>query len=283
MKRTILVGTALVTVLMLGLPFLGGAGPSILVPAYAGEAAMDAPVAAPKTVTFTTGSAPISTALVAKVFAPIVKSLVAAPVVDSEHAAQKPVPKPLPPVTATGAASGTNERRAALESRGLSCPSNLDGTTGGAPAVTSAGGVGGTTSDDLASFAVTFNQVRVDNCLLPVPPANIRYDACMEQRLFWMAEDPSTNPASAWGHMGSQRSDGVPSVGCDGNLAGGTDNTGATVATKWWNSTAHRLSLYKPSYAGGTGDVCIYFAMSHGGVPDEPYAFTRAAARWGEC
>jgi predicted dehydrogenase len=50
----------------------------------------------------------------------------------------------------------------------------------------------------------------------------------MEQRLSWMAEDPSTDPARAWGHFG-------------------------------------------------------YFAMTHGGIPNEPYSFTRpagAAARF---
>ena len=82
--------------------------------------------------------------------------------------------------------------------------------------------------------------------------SHIRFDGCMETRLVWMAEDPSTDPMSAWGHMGSQRSDGVPSRGCDGNLAGGSGNTGATVAQKWWNSLSHRLSLYKPSNTGST-------------------------------
>jgi len=105
----------------------------------------------------------------------------------------------------------------------------------------------------------------------------------MEDRLFWMAEDPSTDPASAWGHVGSVRSDGVPSVGCDGNLAGGSNNTGTTVAQKWWDSSSHRTSLYKPSYTGSTAGVCILFAMTHGGVPNEPYSFTRAAARWVSC
>jgi hypothetical protein len=105
----------------------------------------------------------------------------------------------------------------------------------------------------------------------------------METRLFWMAEDPSTDPSSAWGHIGTVRSDGVPSVGCDGNLAGGLNNTGATVATKWWNSTAHRTSLYKPSNHNSTANVCIHFAMTHGGVPNEPYEFTRAAAIWTSC
>ncbi len=164
-----------------------------------------------------------------------------------------------------------------------SCPAPITGQTAGAPAVTSPLGVGGTTSDDLQSFAVMYNQIRVANCLEPVPFANIRYDSCMEQRLFWMAEDPSTDPMSAWGHMGSQRSDGLPSVGCDGNLAGGSGNTGASVAQKWWDSSGHRTSLFKPTYSGSTANVCILFATTHGGIPNEPYAFLRAAARWTTC
>jgi hypothetical protein len=103
----------------------------------------------------------------------------------------------------------------------------------------------------------------------------------MAARLFWMAEDPSEDPASAWGHMGSVRSDGLPSTGCDGNLAGGSGNTGATVAQKWWDSLPHRASLYRPGSA--IGGVCILFAMTHGGVPNEQYDFTRAAARWVDC
>jgi len=144
-------------------------------------------------------------------------------------------------------------------------------------------GVAGTSSGDLQSFAAQYNAIRVANCLPPVPFGNFRYDSCMEDRLFWMAEDPSTDPMSAWGHIGSVRSDGVPSVGCDGNLAGGSGNTGTTVAQKWWDSGGHRASLYKPTYTGGTGGVCILFAMTHGGVPNEPWAFTRAAARWVNC
>lgn len=163
------------------------------------------------------------------------------------------------------------------------CAGMPGGSTPGAPSRTSAGGVAGTTSADLASFAQRFNEIRVANCLPPVPFSNIRYDSCMEDRLFWMAEDPSTDPMSAWGHMGSLRSDGVPSVGCDGNLAGGSNNSGATVAQKWWDSSGHRASLYKPTYTGSTAGVCILFAMTHGGVPNEPYSFTRAAARWVNC
>jgi uncharacterized protein YkwD len=163
------------------------------------------------------------------------------------------------------------------------CPAMISGTTPGAPSRTSPLGVAGTTSADLQSFAENYNAIRVANCLPPVPFANIRYDSCMEDRLFWMAEDPSTDPSSAWGHIGSQRSDGLPSVGCDGNLAGGTDNTGSIVAQKWWDSTGHRTSLYKPTYTGSTVSVCILFAMTHGGVPNEPTSFTRAAARWVTC
>jgi len=180
----------------------------------------------------------------------------------------------------------TLDRREAavvVTSGGSSCAPGATGYVGSAPGVTSAEGVHGTTTADLVAFAQAFNEKRADNCLKPIPLGNFRYDQCMEQRLFWMAEDPSPNPASAWGHIGTQRSDGVPSVGCDGNLAGGMNNSGVTVAVKWWDSTAHRTALYKPSFTGSTANVCIYFAMTHGGVPDEPTAFTRAAARWTTC
>ena len=172
---------------------------------------------------------------------------------------------------------------ASLTPTAPACPTAITGATPGAPSRTSPLGVAGTTSADLQLFAVTYNSIRVANCLPPVPLSNFRYDSCMEDRLFWMAEDPSTDPMSAWGHIGSQRSDGVPSVGCDGNLAGGLGNDGAIVAQKWWDSTGHRTSLYKPTLVGSTANVCILFAMTHGGVPDEPYSFTRAAARWTDC
>jgi hypothetical protein len=113
--------------------------------------------------------------------------------------------------------------------------------------------------------------------------SNFRYDPCMEQRLFWIAEDPSPDVNSAWGHSGTPRSDGAPAVGCDGNLAGGSGNTGATVAQKWWNSAAHQKSLYRPTYTGSMGGVVICFAMVHGGLPADGYGFARAAARWGGC
>jgi hypothetical protein len=190
-------------------------------------------------------------------------------------------PAPLPPTTP----DPTVDRRPSVASSATSsgCVPAATGTFRSAPAVVSPRGVGGTTTDDLVTFAQAYNAKRAANCLKPVPQGNFRYDACMEQRLFWMAEDPSTDPSSAWGHIGTKRSDGVPSVGCDGNLAGGNNNTGATVAVKWWDSTAHRTALYKPSYKSSTANVCIYFAMTHGGVPNEPYTFTRAAARWASC
>lgn len=156
------------------------------------------------------------------------------------------------------------------------------GGGGTAPSVLSPEGVKGTTTDDIRAFSKAFNAIREANCMTPVAPENFRYDQCMEERLFWIAEDPSEDPTSAWGHIGSVRSDGVPSVGCDGNLAGGYDNTGEVVAEKWWDSMSHRLSLYRPG-TSWTSDICIYFAMTHGGVPNEPENFTRAAAKWDLC
>ncbi len=159
------------------------------------------------------------------------------------------------------------------------------GTAGTAPGRISGGGVQGTTTADLRSFAHAYNIIRASNCLQPIPWSNFRYDPCLEDRLFWMAEDPSPDPLSAWGHMGSVRSDGVPSRGCDGNLAGGGGNTGATVAQKWWDSEAHRTSLYKPSYSGSVAGICIIFAMTHGdgNLPHETDSFVRSAARWVTC
>jgi hypothetical protein len=204
--------------------------------------------------------------------------------VDSEHIAQKPVPKPVViPQTPAAKRGGTAARVAARQAAGQSCPGNVGGSVRGAPGITSAGGVGGTTTGDLQSFAATYNAIRVANCLEPVPMGNFRYDPCMEQRLFWIAEDPSPDVNSAWGHSGTPRSDGAPAVGCDGNLAGGSGNTGGTVAQKWWNSASHQKVLYRPSYAGSTGGVVICFAMVHGGLPADGYGFSRAAARWGGC
>jgi hypothetical protein len=301
MKRFALLTTIFTAVLTLVLPFIGGGGPSlasgsasasssITIPRFASPVT-DVAAAAPKATAFSVYTGEQRIAMTASAQTALVK-------VDSEHLAQKPVPKIVvpPPAAASGPSTSKGrttsrstsggtvvQRQAALVAAGSSCPGNVGGTSGAAPSRTSAGGVAGTTTADIASFAVKFNAIRVAQCLPPIPMANIRYDACMETRLFWIAEDPSTDPNSAWGHIGSVRSDGVPSVGCDGNLAGGSGNTGATVAQKWWDSLSHRASLYRPSYTASTANVCIAFAMVHGGIPNEPYGFTRAAARWIAC
>lgn len=106
--------------------------------------------------------------------------------------------------------------------------------------------------------------------------------------MWWMADDPSTDSTSAWGHTSTAvRSDHVPIVGCDGDLAGGSGYTGAWAASAWWNSADHRASLYQSLFSGNVNTVCIAFAISHGGVnvpaPNEPYSFARVAAYWYSC
>ncbi|BDZ45817.1 hypothetical protein [Naasia aerilata] len=164
------------------------------------------------------------------------------------------------------------------------CSGTVDPVTAEAPGRNFAdGAILGTRTADLRAFAMRYNEIRITHCLTPIPAANFRYDECMEDRLDWMASDPSDDPASAWGHEGSVRSDGVPSIGCDGNLAGGAGNTGATVAQKWWESLPHRAALYRPTESGPVDGVCIAFAMTHGGLPDEPQSFVRASAAWTDC
>ena len=288
LKRTLLVGAVFGTVLALGLPFVGGGGPALGTPAYADETTA-LPVAATSPIVTHGRIGDTAAAVSAVTFRTESAITASAPArnlkVDSEHLAQKPVPKPVPVVVETPAAKrgGTAARQAAKIAAGQSCPGNVGGSPGGAPGATSAGGVAGTTSADLAAFAQAYNSIRVANCLEPVPMANFRYDSCMEARLFWIAEDPSPDVNSAWGHTGTPRSDGLPAVGCDGNLAGGNGNTGATVANKWWNSASHQKSLYRPTFSGSTSGVVICFAMVHGGLPSYGYGFTRAAARWGGC
>lgn len=286
MKRIAFLASLFATVLVVVLPFVGGGGPGLTSQAVADSAA----------------SGPLLASISVKAAAPAVEAPRAALATtvrltddyaaaqaaaeaasrtqDWEHVAQKPVPKPVPVVVAPDGSYSPDDRRAQLAAQGLSCPGDPGGSVGGAPSASSAQGVPGTTSDDLASFAYTYNAIRIENCLDPIPYGNFYYDSCMEARLFWMAESPSPDPLDAWGHMGSVRIDGVPSTGCDGNLAGGSGNTGGTVAGKWWNSLAHRASLYRPG--DDVGGACIAFAMTHGGI-DEPYDFTRAAARWTGC
>jgi hypothetical protein len=311
MKRFALLTTVLAAVITLVLPFVGGGGPSLTgssssafaaastVPIYSGiRLAPVASIAAP-----TTG---INDRLLAKVAAATAAYLSS----DTEHLGQKPVPIPVvvaPPAdspavgarasrggSSSGGSSGpgasTDTRRAAAAAAGTSCPAAGGG--GGSAPGGSEQGIGGTTSGDIQSFSSTLNAIRAANCLPPIASDNFRYDSCMEQRLYWMAEDPSTAPGNTWGHSGVRSltpdangvyySDAVPAKGCDGNLAGGSGNSGATVAQKWWDSPPHRASLYRPSVASTSG-VCIYFAMTHGGVPDESSGFARAAARWSGC
>ena len=289
MKRVFILGALFTLVLVLVTPFVGGGGPGLASAIASGTpsgapllaAGITAPVAGAPVVEET----PVAIATVVRIDETAMieqaKADAAALAVDYEHLAQKPVPKPKPVITDAG--SGGQSLREWYAEQGLGCPGDAGGGPGGAPGAYSALGVGGTTSDDVASFAYTYNSIRVSNCLEPVPYGNFYYDSCMEARLFWMAESPSEDPMDAWGHSGSVRIDGVPDPGCDGNLAGGYGNSGATVASKWWSSGGHRASLYKPDYAGGMGGVCIAFAMTHGGVPNEPYDFTRAAARWVWC
>lgn len=286
--RTILSGAALGAVLVLGLPFVGGGGPASGTSALADESeALPVAATSPMVTTGRIGDTASAIAAVTRDADAASGPVLAAQrslTVDTEHVAQKPVPKPVViPETPAAKRSGTAARVAARQAAGQSCPGNVGGSAGGAPGATSAGGVGGTTSADLQAFAAQYNAIRVANCLEPVPMANFRYDPCMEQRLFWIAEDPSPDVNSAWGHNGTPRSDGAPAVGCDGNLAGGSGNTGATVAQKWWNSASHQKSLYRPTYSGSMGGVVICFAMVHGGLPADGYGFARAAARWGGC
>lgn len=216
-------------------------------------------------------------------------ALVTSLVIVAPSASPEPASAPLAPASSdelrTLAVDGGKAFSAArVVMAAKKCPAAIRGTTATAPGKVFASGVSGTSTADLRAFATRLNEIRVQNCLPPIPFRNIRYDECMERRLVWMAEDPSANPMSAWGHRNqATRSDGVADVGCDGNLAGGSGNTGATVAQKWWTSAGHRASLYKPTSRGSMATTCILFAMTHGGVPNEPSTFTRAAARWVRC
>jgi len=151
-------------------------------------------------------------------------------------------------------------------------------------AADAASGATGTTVDDLDAFRAAYQEQRRQGCLEPLPADNVRYDACLERYLFWIAGDPSPDPLSAWGHKGQVvRSDGEPAVGCDGNLAGGTGTTGAVAADKWWASTPHRDAVYRPDFRGDLAHACLGFASVHGGAPGDSPDFVRSASRWYAC
>lgn len=314
MKRFALLTTVLAAVLTLALPFVGGGGPGLGTSlALASSSRAGVPIFATSVIAPVELAPAVQTAAVSANEAVLLKKQTATAAylkTDTEHLGQKPVPIPVvvvpepagasgsgrtvsrggPTASRSGTAASTADRRAAAAAGGSSCPTG-GGGGGSAPGGGEAG-IGGTTTADIQSFAATYNAIRVANCLQPVASGNFRYDSCMEQRLYWMAEDPSTNPGNTWGHAGVRSlapdangvlySSAVPAKGCDGNLAGGSGNSGATVAQKWWDSLDHRLSLYRPSVASTAG-VCIYFAMTHGGIPGENPGYTRAAARWGGC
>ncbi|MCU1413662.1 MAG: hypothetical protein JWN80_1002 [Microbacteriaceae bacterium] len=299
MKRFALFTTILTAVLVLVLPFIGGGGPalqgSLTSAATADETGLPIFATTPSSNSSSFSATDAGLAAVHQSDAETAAASAAATsatTTDTEHLAQKPVPVPVVLDPTTAANLTPSQRAAARAAAGQSCPSGAGGG-GSAPGGSDGKGVSGTTSSDIQSFSAQFNAIRVANCLDPIPSSNFRYDSCMEQRLYWMAEDPSEDPGNTWGHAGVQSlapgpdgqlySSEVPEFGCDGNLAGGSGNDGATVAQKWWDSLPHRLALYKPSYTGSTAGVCIYFAMTHGGVPDEPSSFTRAAARWASC
>lgn len=317
MKRIALLTTVLAAILTLALPFVGGGGPGLGTSgAEASSARGGVPIFATSVIPPAESSSAVETAAVSANEAVLLKKRAATAAylaTDTEHLGQKPVPIPVvvipdqvgastgggagrtvnrgaPTASRGGAAASTADRRAAAAAGGSSCPAGVNG--GGSAPGGSEAGIGGTTTGDIQSFAATYNSIRVANCLQPVASGNFRYDSCMEQRLYWMAEDPSTNPGNTWGHAGVRSlapdangvlySTAVPAKGCDGNLAGGSGNSGATVAQKWWDSLDHRLSLYRPS-TSSTAGVCIFFAMTHGGIPGENPGYTRAAARWGGC
>ena len=272
-KHSVFAATALAAAAFLVMPFSEGSGAVI--------GADGAPAAASSTFIFSAPAAIVKAGAVVSPEASASKSAPKSVSPDGDHVAQNAAPAPSARVG--GPKAKAPVRRTTVSTKTKTCPANIGGSTNSAPGAKSKGGVQGTTSSDVAAFALKMNAIRVANCLEPIPLANIKYDSCMEQRLFWMAEDPSTNPNSAWGHIGSKRSDGVPSVGCDGNIAGGSGNTGATVAQKWWDSPDHRSVEYRPTFHGNFGSVCILFAMTHGGLPNESASFTRAASRWVTC
>ena len=274
LKKSAIFATAFAAAAVIVTPFLGGTSPSLTGAVGAQGAGVTFVASAPASSTHTAAEKPAS----------VTDATVSAKVATPQTVVRDASADVSKPTVGPRSASTNSARRSQDGPKTRSCPANVTGTTGTAPGSSSPGGIPGTTTADIVSFATAMNEIRVSNCLTPIPLANFRYDSCMQQRLFWMADDPSTDPSSAWGHTGTaKRSDGKPIVGCDGDLAGGMNNTGAVVAQKWWDSSDHRASLYAPSYKGSMATTCVHFAMTHGGLPNEPSVFTRAIAGTERC
>ncbi|MBF4600147.1 hypothetical protein ITJ55_04920 [Frigoribacterium sp. VKM Ac-1396] len=187
-----------------------------------------------------------------------------------------------------GEAAGPGGARCVADATGASSSSPTQPVADAIAAPTGAtdvaSGATGTTTADLDAFRAAYQEQRRQGCLGLLPADNVRYDACLERYLLWIAGDPSPDPLSAWGHKGEVvRSDGEPPAGCDGNLAGGTGTTGAVAAAKWWASSPHRDAVYRPDFRGDLAHACLGFASVHGGAPGDSPDFVRSASRWYAC
>ncbi len=250
MRRVLILGTVFALVMAVLTPFMGGGGPGLAV-ANATSTASGAPVLAAG---ITAPVSEVAPAAVPVAMATVVRIDETAMIEQAKAEAAALTGGLRAPRPEAGAEAQARHRRWWWRRRRRSAPRVVRRAGSVLPRrrgrrrgrrtgrVLSPLGVGGTTSDDIASFAYTYNSIRVANCMEPVPYGNFYYDSCMESRLFWMAESPSEDPMDAWGHMGSVRIDGVPSPGCDGNLAGGYGNSGATAA---WSSGTREITGHR--------------------------------------
>jgi hypothetical protein len=145
MKRTVILGTVFATVFVVALPFVGGGGPSFLVPVQASEISMAAlPAAATSDVAGGAPSGVNTAAAIAAVTIPSATVVTVAPTTaasravltsDSEHLAQKPVPIPVvvPPALVAGRRRQTEERRVASPCKPLASPAPARGPVAEAP------------------------------------------------------------------------------------------------------------------------------------------------------
>ncbi len=108
LKRYTFLATVFTTLLVVILPFMGGGGPSLSSAFASSSSTAILPGTTASLASNVPGSVPVQPATVvsrvvleAGVAVPL-KPRFASTTVDVEHVAQKPVPKPLPPVTATG-------------------------------------------------------------------------------------------------------------------------------------------------------------------------------------